>query len=70
MSQLSITIDYAKQSVDWEGEINPDTILYLRGMIRWVKAHQDTMDLSSELGGIPIKAEGTSRIELDVEGEE
>lgn len=65
MTHLSIRIDYDKHEVNWEGEINPETAYYLKGMLKWIKDHESTMELSRELGNVPIEAEKTTRIELD-----
>ncbi len=65
MSTLTITIDYKNLQVNWEGEINPDTEKILQGLIKYCREHKDSMDLSRELGNIPIAADGNARINLD-----
>lgn len=64
MSTLSIIIDYETNEVKWEGEINPDTAMFLLGLIKFCEDNKESMDLSRELGNIPIKADGTTRIEF------
>ena len=66
MKPLVITIDYDNNNVELQGDVCPDTEIYVMGLLKHIRSLKDTMKLSREIGNVPIQHNEATQIVVEV----